>query len=110
MRHESICPDLFTTNRARLVGELKPNSLVVLNNNDVLPTNADGTLLLRPSSDLFYLAGIEQEETILLLYPDSHDEKFKEILFIRESSELTQTWEGRKLSKAEATEISGIER
>ena len=110
MRHQPIKPELFIGNRRRLIEQLQANAIVVVNNNDILPTNADGTLMLRPNSDFFYLTGIEQEETILLLYPDSHEEKFKEILFIRESSELTKIWEGHKLSKEEAKKISGIER
>src|SRR5262249_32889107 len=75
-----------------------------------LPTNADGTFLLHPNADLFYLTGIEQEETILLIYPDAHDEKMREILFLREPSELMQTWEGHKLSKEEARKVSGVAR
>jgi Xaa-Pro aminopeptidase len=87
-----------------------PNALAVVNANDILPTNADGTLLLRPNADLFYLTGIEQEESVLLLYPDAHDEKMREILFLREGTEAMETWEGHKLTKEEARKISGIER
>jgi Xaa-Pro aminopeptidase len=87
-----------------------PNSLAVLNSNDILPTNADGLLRLRQNSDLFYLTGIEQEETILLVYPDAHEEDKREILFLRQPTAHAETWEGHKLSKAEARQISGIER
>jgi Xaa-Pro aminopeptidase len=110
MRHAPIDPQLFTTNRENLKRLLPPNSVAVANSNDILPTNADGTLLLRPNSDLFYLTGIEQEDSVLLLYPDSHDEKFREILFLREPSAHAEIWEGHKLTKKEAKEISGIER
>src|SRR5215203_356000 len=110
MRHQPISPELFVNNRARLIKVMKSNALAVVNNNDILPTNADGTLVLRPNSDLFYLTGIEQEETILLLYPDSHDEKQREILFIRDAPPELETWEGHKLTKDEARAISGIER
>jgi Xaa-Pro aminopeptidase len=82
----------------------------VVNTNDVLPTNADGTLLLRASADLFYLTGVEQEESILLLYPDAHEEKMREILFLRETNEHLAIWEGHKLTKEEARKVSGIER
>jgi Xaa-Pro aminopeptidase len=75
---------LFVVNRANLKRLLLPNSLAVVNANDVLPTNADGTFLLKQSTDLFYLTGIEQEESLLLLYPDAHDEKHREILFLRQ--------------------------
>src|SRR4030095_3117204 len=87
-----------------------PNSLAVLNANDVLPTNADGTLLLQANSDVFYLSGVDQEERILLLYPDAQEENMREILFLRETSELIATWEGHKLTKEQAREVSGIKR
>lgn len=110
MRYRPISSDLFVGNRMRLTKLLLPNSLAVLNANDILPTNADGTLPLRQNSDLFYLTGIDQEETMLLLYPQAHEENMREILFLRETSELLATWEGHKLSKEEALKISGIER
>jgi Xaa-Pro aminopeptidase len=110
MRNRPLGSELFVLNRARLAKLLLPNSLVVLNANDVLPTNADGTRPLTPNADLFYLSGIEQEESILLLYPDAHEENMREILFLRETNELLATWEGHKLTKEEAREISGIKR
>jgi len=110
MHQTETVPILSITNRARLIEKLEPNSVVVVNNNDIFPTNADGTFLLHPNADLFYLTGMEQEETRLLLFPDSHDPKFKEILFIRECSPLLATWEGHKLSREEAQKISGIKR
>lgn len=108
MRHTPIDASLFVENRNRLKALLPKNSLAVVNNNDVLPTNADGSLPLVPSVDLFYLSGIEQEESILVVSPDAHDETLREVLFLRESSELLKTWEGHKLTKDEAKEISGI--
>lgn len=108
MRHAPIDASLFVENRARLKQLLPPYSIAVANANDVLPTNADGSLPLVPNADLFYLSGIEQEESILVLSPDAHDEKLREVLFLREPNELLKTWEGHKLSKDEATQISGI--
>ena len=108
MRHAPIDASLFVENRARLKQLLPPHSIVVTNANDVLPTNADGSLPLVPNADLFYLSGIEQEESILVLSPDAHDEKLREVLFLREPNELLKTWEGHKLTKEEATQISGI--
>jgi Xaa-Pro aminopeptidase len=101
---------LFINNRANLAKLMLPNSLAVVNANDILPTNADGTLPLRQSSDLFYLTGVDQEETILLLYPDAHDEKMREILFLRQTNDLIARWEGHKLTKEEATKATGIKR
>ena len=110
MRHASINPQLFTANRQRLAALLPPNSLAVIGSNDVLPGNADATLPFRQNSDLFYLTGIEQEESLLLLYPDAQDERLREILFIRESNPHLVTWEGHKLDVPEARQISGVAR
>jgi Xaa-Pro aminopeptidase len=95
-------------NRRRLATKLRPNSLAVVNANDVPVTNADGTLPLVPNSDLFYLTGIEQEESLLVLSPDAFDPKLREVLFLREPSEHLKTWEGHKLSKEQARKISGV--
>jgi Xaa-Pro aminopeptidase len=108
MRHAAIDPELFITNRKNLKRLLMPNSLVVVNSNDILPGNGDALLPLRQNSDLFYLTGIEQEESLLLLCPDAQDEKLHEILFVREANPLLETWEGHKLTKAEAAKISGV--
>lgn len=109
MRHAAIDAQLFIQHRQRLRQLLLPNSLVVVNANDVLPTNADGTLRLVPNSDLFYLTGIEQEETILVLYPDAEDERHREMLFLRQAGPELELWQGHKLTPAEARRISGIE-
>jgi Xaa-Pro aminopeptidase len=108
MRYQKIENTLFIQNRERLKKQLHPNSIVVFNSNDVLPTNADGTMPFKQNNDLFYLTGIEQEETIFLLFPDSPDKNFKEVLFIRDVNEDLTTWEGSKLTNAEASDISGI--
>ncbi len=110
MRYEKIDSKLFISNRERLRSLLKPNSMVIVQSNDVLPTNADGTFGFRQNNDIFYLSGIDQEETILILFPDFPEEKFREILLIRETSEHIKVWEGEKLSKKQANEISGIEK
>jgi Xaa-Pro aminopeptidase len=108
MRHAPIDSALFTENRERLKKSLLPNSLAVVNSNDVFPTNADGSLPLVANADLFYLTGIEQEESVLLLAPDSFDPKLREVLFLREPNEHLKTWEGHKLSKDEAQRTSGV--
>jgi Xaa-Pro aminopeptidase len=108
MRHASIDPALFSSNRDRLRQLLPSNALAIVNANDVLPTNGDGTLLMQPNSDLFYLSGIEQEQSLLLLAPDAFNPKLREILFLREPNEHLRIWEGHKLSKAEATKLSSI--
>jgi Xaa-Pro aminopeptidase len=110
MRYQPLNSQMFSGPRANLAKLMLPNSLAVVNANDILPTNADGTLLPRPNSDLFYLTGIEQEESILLLYPDAHEENMREILFLRETNDLIATWEGHKLTKEQARKMSGIKR
>jgi Xaa-Pro aminopeptidase len=109
MRHERIDSKVFIENRTRLKDLLRSDSLAVINANDVLPTNADGSMPFVPNTDLFYLSGIEQEQSILLVYPDADDEKHRELLFLREADPELETWEGHKLSKDEAREISGIQ-
>lgn len=108
MRYAPIDSSLFISNRKRLVRELKGGSLAVLNASDTMPTTADGTMPYRQNSDLFYLTGIQQEETILLLCPGFRDEGKREILFLLEPNEHLEKWHGHKLTKAEATAISGI--
>ncbi|MGZ8939758.1 MAG: aminopeptidase P family protein [Limisphaerales bacterium] len=109
MRYEPIDSSLFVENRNRLKGLLQPNSLAVVNANDVLPTNADGSLAFIANTDLFYLSGVEQEQSILLLYPDADDEKHRELLFLRETNDELAIWEGHKLTKDEARKVSGIQ-
>jgi Xaa-Pro aminopeptidase len=99
---------LFTLNRERLVQKLPPRSLAVLNANDIMPTNADGSMGHLQNADLFYLTGIHQEETILLLAPDAFDPSHREVLFVRQPNEHLAIWEGHKLTKEQAAKISGI--
>jgi Xaa-Pro aminopeptidase len=108
MRYLPIDNQLFVQNRQRLTALLKPKSLVVVNANDIMPTNADGTMAFRQNNDLFYLTGVDQEETRLVLFPDHPDPKFREVLFLRETSELIEIWEGHKLTKTEAEQTTGI--
>ena len=109
MRYDPIDPKLFIQNRKRLVTAIKPGGLAVFNSNDIMPTNADGTMPFRQNSDLFHLTGIVQEETILLVCPGFPQAHLREILFLREPNELLEKWEGHKLTRAEATAISGIQ-
>jgi len=108
MRYAPIPPRLFVENRTRLAGLLPANALAVVNANDTCPTNADGSQSTIVNSDLFYLTGVEQEQSILLLYPDADDEKHREILFLREPTPDMEIWEGRKLSKEKARQLTGI--
>ncbi|WP_317898988.1 aminopeptidase P family protein [Aurantibacillus circumpalustris] len=109
MKYKAIDNNLFIENRNKFKNNLKPNSLAVFVSNDIMPTNADGSMGFRQNADLFYLSGIDQEDTILVIFPDVKDGKHKEILFVKETSELIAIWEGAKLNKAQATAVSGIE-
>jgi Xaa-Pro aminopeptidase len=109
MKYEKIDTRLFIENRERLKKHLKKSSVLVLNSNDVFPTNADGVLPFKQNNDLFYFTGIEQEETIFVMCPDSGEERFREVLFIRNVNSDLITWEGEKLSEKQAREISGIQ-
>ena len=109
MRYQPIDASLFIHNRENFRRHLKHCSLAIFNSNDIMPTNADGTMGFRQNSDLFYLSGIDQEESILLLFPNAKDARHQEILFVRETNDHILTWEGYKLTKDEARAISGIQ-
>ena len=108
MRYFPIDNDLFIRNRQRLVARLKPESVSVFNSSDILPTSADGTHQFIQQTDLFYLSGIDQEESTLVIAPDVKEEKHREILFLRETNEQIALWEGQKYTKEEAAAVSGI--
>jgi len=108
MRYEKINSTLFIENRKMFSDKLKVNSIAILTSNDVMPTNADDVMGFAQNNDLFYLTGIDQDETILVLYPDAFKEENKVILFVKEVSEHTKLWEGDFLTKAEVAQISGI--
>jgi Xaa-Pro aminopeptidase len=108
MKYSTIDKNLFIENRKRFAASLKPNSIALFTSNDILPTNADGSIGFVQNSDLFYLTGVDQEETILLIYPDAVNGTHKEVLFVKETSELIAIWEGAKLNKEQATDVSGI--
>ncbi len=108
MKYQPIPNTLFTKNRKKFMARMKPSSLAVFNSNDIYPIGADSTMPFKQQPDLFYLSGADQEETILLLFPDSIEEKHREILFVRETNEHIAVWEGEKLTKEKATEVSGI--
>lgn len=108
MKYLPIGKDLFIQHRQNLSKLLPPNAMAIFHANDTMPTNADGTMGFKQNNDLFYLSGIDQEESILLLFPDTHEPKHREILFLKETNEHIAIWEGHKYTKEEATETSGI--
>ncbi|MBN8586459.1 MAG: aminopeptidase P family protein [Ignavibacteria bacterium] len=108
MKKININSSFFTENRKRLASLMLPDSAAIFNSNDNMPSNADGTMKFIQNSDLFYLTGIQQEETILLLNPGNKNPELREVLFIRDHNPDLEVWEGKKLSPADASEISGI--
>jgi len=109
MKYDPIPNQLFVKNRRKFVANMKPKSIAVFNSNDIYPISADSTMPFEQHSDVFYLCGADQEESILLLFPDAMDKKHREILFVRETNEHIAVWEGAKLTKNQATQVSGID-
>lgn len=108
MRYDLIPVSLFENNRKRFVEKMQNNSLAILTSNDVMPNNADDVMGFAQNNDLFYLSGIEQDETILVLYPDAFKEENRAILFVKEVTEMTLIWDGDFLTKEKVSAISGI--
>ncbi len=108
MRYKKIPSSLFIKNRKIFKNKMSSNAIAIFTSNDLMPTNADDLMGFAQNNDMFYLAGIDQEESILLLYPDAELSENREILFVKETNDLIKIWEGDKLTKEKATEISGI--
>ena len=109
MRYQPLSALFYKNNRNKFCKNLAPNSLAIFNSNDVYPISADSTMPFQQQRDLFYLCGVDQEESILLLFPDAAEAKHREILFLRETNDHIAVWEGAKLSKPQATKLTGIE-
>jgi len=110
MKYELLNPELFILNRKRFTGRMKPNSIAIFNSNDQMPRNGDQCYPFRQNSDLFYLSGLDQAETVVVLFPDCIKEDFKEIAFIKQGNEKSAVWEGHRYTLAEATATSGIKK
>lgn len=108
MKYEAISKQLFIKNRSKFTVQMKPNTLAVFNSNDIFPISADSTMPFQQHRDIFYLSGVDQEESILVLFPNAQNENHREILFLKETNETIAIWEGEKLTKSSAYELSGI--
>ncbi len=108
MRYERIDKRLFERNRTKFMQKMKAGTLAVFNSNDIYPISADSSIPFHQHRDIFYLSGVDQEESILVLFPDASGEKFREVLFLRETNEHIAVWEGEKLTKEAAFENTGI--
>lgn len=109
MKYNPINPELFIKNRRNFMAQMKPASLAVFNSNDVFKTGADSTMPFKQHRDIFYLSGADQEESILILFPDCPDPAHREVLFLTETNEHIAVWEGYKFTKEHAREISGVQ-
>src|SRR5690606_36658550 len=107
MKYHQIDRNLIIKNREKFIAQMAPQSLAVFNSNDIYPVSDDSTLPFAQHRDIFYLSGVDQEESILVLFPDAFEEKHREVLFLRETNERIAIWEGEKLTKERALEVSG---
>ena len=107
-KYEQISSSLFVKNRKKFTEKMQPKSLAIFNSNDIYPVSSDSTMPFAQHRDIFYLSGVDQEESILLIFPDAYKEEHREILFLRETNEHIAIWEGEKLTKEKATEVSGV--
>ena len=108
MKYHQVDRKLYIENRKNFAAKMKPKSLAVFNSNDIYPISADSTMPFEQHRDILYLSGVDQEESILLIFPDAVDSKNKEVLFLKETNEHIAIWEGEKLTKDRAYEVSGI--
>ncbi|MFN5416182.1 MAG: aminopeptidase P N-terminal domain-containing protein [Flavobacteriia bacterium] len=108
MKYDRIPKALFEKNREKFSKQMKNNCLAVFNSNDIYPISADSTIPFHQHRDIFYLSGVDQEESVLVIFPSCSNENHREILFLKETSDLIAIWEGEKLNKDQAFEVSGI--
>ena len=108
MKYHPIDSALFVKNRSNFMAQMKANSLAVFNSNDIYPISADSTMPFQQHRDIYYLSGVDQEESILVMFPDCPNKKHREILFLKETNDHIAIWEGEKLTKKRAFEVSGI--
>jgi Xaa-Pro aminopeptidase len=108
MKYHQVDAALYIKNRTNFMAKMKPNSLAVFNSNDIYPISADSTLPFEQHRDILYLSGVDQEETILVMFPDAPYEMHREVLFLKETNDHIAVWEGEKLTKERAFEVSGI--
>src|SRR5687768_14857383 len=108
MKYDRLPADLFAFNRKRFVEKMESNAIAIFNSNDELPMNGDQLYRFKQNADLYWLTGIEQEDTMVIRYPDNPDPKYREVLVLMRPNELKEKWDGRRLRKNEAKDISGI--
>lgn len=108
MKYLPLNPEIFIKNRQRFVSKLKPNSIAIFLSNDEMPVNGDALYPFKQNSDLFWLSGIVQEDSMVILFPDNPDPKYREVLVLVRPNELKEKWDGKRLGTNEAQKISGV--
>lgn len=108
MRYTALSSTHYSNNRKRFASRMEEKGLAIFTSNDIYPTSADGTLPFKQHSDIFYLTGVDQEETMLILFPDATNPAHREMLFVRETNDHIAVWEGAKLNKAQAKDRTGV--
>ena len=108
MKYLPLNPDIFINNRKRFIKEMKPNSIAIFVSNDEFPSNGDAIHTFKQNSDLYWLSGVEQEDSMLILFPDCSDAKYREVLVLTRPNELKEKWDGKRLRANEAKAISGM--
>src|SRR5215211_7116526 len=108
MKYLPLNREIFITNRKRFVKEMQPNSIAIFVSNDEVPSNGDALHSFKQNSDLYWLSGIHQEDSMVILFPDNPDAKYREVLVLVRPNELKEKWDGKRLRANEAKEISGI--
>ena len=108
MKYKMLDASLYVSNRKNFMSQMDQGTLAVFNSNDIFPISADSTMPFQQHRDILFLSGVDQEESILVLFPNASNPKQREILFLKETSELIAIWEGEKLDKERALEVSGI--
>jgi Xaa-Pro aminopeptidase len=109
MKYLPLNQNIFISNRKRFIKEMQPNSIAIFVSNDEFPSNGDALHSFKQNSDLFWLSGIEQEDSMVILFPDCSDAKYREVLVLVRPNELKEKWDGKRLRANEAKNISGIE-
>src|SRR5215207_9697138 len=109
MKHLSLDPEIFIQNRKRFTEKLDKNSIAIFNSNDEMPANGDQLYTFKQNADLYWLTGIQQEDTMLVIFPGNPDPKYREVLVLVRPNELKEKWDGHRLRVSEARAISGIQ-
>ncbi|HEY0041177.1 MAG TPA: aminopeptidase P N-terminal domain-containing protein, partial [Flavisolibacter sp.] len=109
MKNLPLNPEIFISNRKRFVEKMKPDSIAIFVSNDEVPRNGDAIYHFQQNSDLYWLSGIQQEDSMVILFPDNPDKKYREVLVLVRPNELKEKWDGKRLRREEATDISGMQ-